>query len=255
MDGINIDDLTIEQYLRLTQENQTPSMVKKVDDMTIAKYIEYEERMKRQYNRNYGTYFPTYSGHFTSNNNTTIEFPHNTYFNPIEPNTEFNYDFEDMELDEEVGYTTNGESVMSEHEAINPAYTVNTQSFEEELSSEEDLDEWLKAEMEKHMSKQNEKNEEDALIAIIKSIREECRVVHKNKQLSVSEADPKIYSEAMEDTINNDSFTSNLPYQPSLEELNLGSFLLPFTINNYNSYDMANIDASNNVMPRSIYEY
>ncbi|GJZ51395.1 hypothetical protein Tco_0605910 [Tanacetum coccineum] len=75
--GINIDDLTIEQYLRLTQENQTPSMVKK--------------------------------------------------------------------------------------------------SFEEELSSEEDLDEWLKAEMEKHMSKQNENNEEDALIAIIKSIREECR--------------------------------------------------------------------------------
>ncbi|GJT60367.1 hypothetical protein Tco_1003900 [Tanacetum coccineum] len=36
MDGINIDNLTIEQYLRLTQENQAPSRVKKVDDMTIA---------------------------------------------------------------------------------------------------------------------------------------------------------------------------------------------------------------------------
>ncbi|GJT53857.1 reverse transcriptase domain-containing protein [Tanacetum coccineum] len=192
MDGINIDDLTIEHYLRLTQENQTPSMVKKVDDMTIAEYIKYEERIKRQYNRNFGSYFPTYSGHCTSKNNTTIEFPRNAYFNPIQPNTEFNYDYEDMELDEEDSF-------------------------------EEDLDEWLKAEIENHMSKQNEKNKEDALIAIIKSTREECRVVHKNKQLSVLEADLKKSFEVMDDTVNNDSFTSNLPYQPSLEELNLGN--------------------------------
>ncbi|GJX40869.1 splicing factor [Tanacetum coccineum] len=121
MDGINIDDHTIERYLRLTHENQTPSM-----------------------------------------------------------------------------------------------------SFKEELSSEEDLNEWLKAEMEKHMSKQNEKNKEDALIAIIKSIREECRVVHKNKQISALEgADLKKSSKTMEDTINNDSFSN----------------------------------ASNNAIPRSIYEY
>ncbi|GJW61881.1 hypothetical protein Tco_0111216 [Tanacetum coccineum] len=144
MDGINIDDITIEQYLRLTKENQTPSMVRKIDDMAITEYIEYEERMKRQYSRNSGSYFPTYSGHCTSSNNTTI---------------------------------------------------------------------------------------------------------------SASEADLKKLSEAMEDTINNDSFISNLPYQPSLEELNPGSFLLLFTIDNYNSYAMANIDASNNFMPRSIYEY
>ncbi|GJW77980.1 reverse transcriptase domain-containing protein [Tanacetum coccineum] len=237
MDGINIDDLTIEQYIRLTQENQTPSLVKKVDDMTITEYIEYEERMKRQYSRNSGSYLPTYSGHCTSNNNTTIEFPRNAYFNPIQPNTEFNYDSKDMELDEEAGYTTDEESVMKE------------------LSSVKDFDGWLKAEMEKHMSKKNEKNEEDALIPIIKSIREECKAVYKNKQICALEADLKKSSEAMEDTINNDSSTSNLPYQPPLEELNPGSFLLPFTIDNYNSYDMASIDGSNNVMPRSIYEY
>ncbi|GJR68203.1 hypothetical protein Tco_0014268 [Tanacetum coccineum] len=129
MDGINIDDLTIEQYLRLTQENQTPSMVKKVDDMTIAEYIEYEERMKRQYIRNSRSYFPTYFGHCTSSNNTTIEFPSKAYFNPIQPNTEFNYDSKDMELDKEVGYTTDEESVMSKHKAIDHAHAVNTQSF------------------------------------------------------------------------------------------------------------------------------
>ncbi|GKE25433.1 reverse transcriptase domain-containing protein, partial [Tanacetum coccineum] len=196
MDGINIDDLTIEQYLRLTQEHQTPIMVKKVDDMTIAEY--------------------------------------------------------DMELVEEAGYTTDEESVMSEHETIDPVHAVNTQSLEEELSSEEDIDEWFNAKMEKHMSKQEEKSEEDALIAIIKSIREECKAVYKNKQLRVAEADLKKSSKAVEDTVNNDSFTSNLP---SLKELNPRSFLLPFTINYYNSYAIANIDASNNVMPRSIYEY
>nr|GEW05924.1 hypothetical protein [Tanacetum cinerariifolium] len=49
MDWININDLTIEQYLRLTQGNQKPSMVKKVDDMTIAEYIEYKERSIYEY--------------------------------------------------------------------------------------------------------------------------------------------------------------------------------------------------------------
>nr|GEV47020.1 hypothetical protein [Tanacetum cinerariifolium] len=106
-------------------------------------------------------------------NNTTLEFPPNAYFNPISPNTKFNYDFKDMKLDEEAGYTIDEESVMSKHEVINPAHVVNTQSFEEELSSKKDLDKWLKSEMEKHMSNQNGKNKEDALIAIIKSIREE----------------------------------------------------------------------------------
>nr|GEY25315.1 hypothetical protein [Tanacetum cinerariifolium] len=206
MNGINIDDLTIEKYLRLTQENQMPSMVKKVVDMTIAEYIEYEERIKRQYNRNSGSYFPTYSGHCTSNNNTSIEFPCNTSFNPIQPNTEFNYDSEDMDLGEEVGYTIDEESVMTKHEAIDLAHVVNTQYFEEELSYKEDVDEWLKAEMEKHMSKQNERNKEDTLISIIRSIREECRAVHKIKQISALEADLKKSYDPMEDTSKNDSF-------------------------------------------------
>nr|GFA65852.1 hypothetical protein [Tanacetum cinerariifolium] len=177
-------------------------MVKKVDDMTIAEYIEYEEMIKGQYIRNSRSYFPTYSGHCTSSNNTTLEFPRNAYFNPIPPNIKVNYDYEDMELVKEAGYTTDEKSVMSEHEAIDP-------SFKEELSSEEDLDEWLKAVIEKHMSKQNEKNKEDTLISIIKSIREECRVIYYNKQMSASKGvDLKKSSETMEDTINNNSFTS-----------------------------------------------
>ncbi|GJT52839.1 hypothetical protein Tco_0978996 [Tanacetum coccineum] len=44
----NIDDLTIEQYFKLTQENQSPSVGMKFDDMTIAEYLEYEEAVKTQ---------------------------------------------------------------------------------------------------------------------------------------------------------------------------------------------------------------
>ncbi|GJU73676.1 xylulose kinase-1 [Tanacetum coccineum] len=51
MDEIDIEDLTIKQYLRLTQESQTP---KKINDMTIAEYLEYEKKkirlfMKRKF--------------------------------------------------------------------------------------------------------------------------------------------------------------------------------------------------------------
>ncbi|GJY28614.1 putative reverse transcriptase domain-containing protein [Tanacetum coccineum] len=53
MDRVDIENLTIEQYLKLTQESQTPN---KVDYMTIAKYLEYEETIKTQDYDNYQPY-------------------------------------------------------------------------------------------------------------------------------------------------------------------------------------------------------
>nr|GEV14013.1 hypothetical protein [Tanacetum cinerariifolium] len=43
MDGINIKDLTIEQYLRLTQENQTPCMVKKFFEEELSSEEDLDE--------------------------------------------------------------------------------------------------------------------------------------------------------------------------------------------------------------------
>ncbi|GJV13502.1 hypothetical protein Tco_1355043 [Tanacetum coccineum] len=60
-------------------------------------------------------------------------------------------DKDDIELDEEARYTFDEGSVTSKHEALDPAHVNNARSLDEELSSEEDLDEWLKGEMEKHM--------------------------------------------------------------------------------------------------------
>ncbi|GKC20653.1 hypothetical protein Tco_1022803, partial [Tanacetum coccineum] len=72
-------------------------------------------------------------------------------FNVIQSNIKFSYDSEDMELDKEVEYTTDEESGTSKHEALDPAHVNDARSLDEELSSEEDLDEWLKGELEKHM--------------------------------------------------------------------------------------------------------
>nr|GEZ45457.1 hypothetical protein [Tanacetum cinerariifolium] len=46
MDGVDINNLTIEQYLRLTQESHTP---KKIEDMTIVEYLEYEKKIFLDY--------------------------------------------------------------------------------------------------------------------------------------------------------------------------------------------------------------
>ncbi|GJZ98245.1 hypothetical protein Tco_0670698 [Tanacetum coccineum] len=68
MGEVEIDTLTIEQYLMLAQGNQAPGMVKSefrgikekdIEDMTIAEYMEYEAEMKRQSWRNARPYFST----------------------------------------------------------------------------------------------------------------------------------------------------------------------------------------------------
>ncbi|GKB07159.1 hypothetical protein Tco_0835392, partial [Tanacetum coccineum] len=85
MDEVDIEDLTIEQYLRLTQESQTP---KKIEDMTIAD---------------------------TPTPDPIQEFA--PYFDPNQPDTKSDCDSEDME--EEGEYMTDDEKVMNEQEENN----------------------------------------------------------------------------------------------------------------------------------------
>ncbi|GKD85439.1 hypothetical protein Tco_1356593 [Tanacetum coccineum] len=244
MDGINIDELTIEQYLMLTQDNQAPNMIntKELENMTIAEYVEYEELMKRENNRNSRSYFPADYGNFTSSHNKSKEFPHCSHINlppllpcfkPIQLNNESDYDSDDMELDEEDGYITDEELVMSEQETSDPAGTPNTQSFKEELTLEYDLNEWLKAVMEKHIT------------------------VYKSKQIDALETDKIVEESSMtiNDTIEeDDSFTSTLPCQLPLKELSPRSFLFPCTIGSLNLYAMADLGACVNMMPNSIFK-
>ncbi|GJS55219.1 hypothetical protein Tco_0628581 [Tanacetum coccineum] len=156
MDEVDIEDLTIEQYFSLTQENQT---TKKIKDMTIAEYVEYKKKMNKNHISNTKTYLPTYFSKSAPTHDPIREFSH--YFVPNQPGAESNYDSED--IDEEVEYMTDDKVVMSEQEESNHGNTQNIQHFEEK----DDVDKWLNAELTKHMSMQGVENTEDALISII----------------------------------------------------------------------------------------
>ncbi|GKC00477.1 hypothetical protein Tco_0986613 [Tanacetum coccineum] len=80
MDEVDIGDLTIEQYLRLTQENQTP---KKIEDMTIAEYVKYEKMMNENHISNTKSYLPTYFSKSAPTYDPIREFAH--YFGPNQP--------------------------------------------------------------------------------------------------------------------------------------------------------------------------
>ncbi|GKD25432.1 copia protein, partial [Tanacetum coccineum] len=217
MGEVDIDTLTIEQYLMLTQGNQAQGM--------------YEAEMKRQTWRNARSYFPTnrdtyslnhdrsrvlgYEHHFDDSKiNAYYDLPPSLpYFKPIQPHTEDTYE----PLEENTNVVSKDESETGEQRMIidtndDKPFSPNPQHNDEELSLDEDLDRWLKAEMEKRMCGQDKESEENALIDILKSL---------------------------------------LP----LKELNPGSFTLPCTIGNLNLYAMADLGASVNVMPKSIFEH
>ncbi|GKC19217.1 hypothetical protein Tco_1021367 [Tanacetum coccineum] len=108
------------------------------------------------------------------------------YFGPNQPNTESDYDSEDME--EEVEYMTDDEVVMSEQEEGNHEYAQSTRHFKDE----DDVDKWLNTEIKKHMSMQKVKSKKDALISIIKSIRQEMRDGIKKRQFEASTVNDEI---------------------------------------------------------------
>ncbi|GJS55210.1 hypothetical protein Tco_0628572 [Tanacetum coccineum] len=215
MDGVDSDNLTIEQYLRLTQESQTP---KRIEDMTMAEYLKYEKKVNKNHINNTKSYLPTYFGKSTLTHDPIQEFAH--YFGPNQLGVEFDCDSKDME--EEVEYMTNDEVVMSEKEESNHGYTQNIQHFEEK----DDVDKWLNAEITKHISMQGVENIKDALISII------------NNKVD-----------------NADDNTSNTAPCRLPKELSSGSFLLPFNINNHNFYATTTLDAKDNIMPQRVCEY
>ncbi|GJT43278.1 hypothetical protein Tco_0951993 [Tanacetum coccineum] len=225
MDEVDIEDLTIEQYLRLTHKSQTP---KKIEDMTITEYLEYEKKVNENHISNTKSYLPTYFG----------------------KSAESNCDSEDME--EEVEYMTGDEVVISEQEESNHGYTLNIKHLE----GKDDVDKWLNAEITKHMNMHGVENMKDALISIIKSIRQEMKddiMKRKFEALTTSVSD-EVSSIASNEVDNADNNTLNTAPCRLHKELIPGSFLLPFNINNHNLYDTTTLNAKDNIMPQRVYE-
>ncbi|GJZ78800.1 hypothetical protein Tco_0643637 [Tanacetum coccineum] len=184
MDGVDVEDLTIKQYLRLTQESQTP---KKIEDMTITEYLEYEKLMNMNNISNAKSYLPTY--------------------------------FSEKEKD--------------------------------------DVDKWLNAEITKHMSMQRLENMNDALITIIKSIKQEMKddIIKNQFEASTASVSDETSSIASNEVEKYDNNTLNTTSCRLPKELRLGSFLLPFNIDNHNFYAITTLDAMDNIVPLKVYEY
>ncbi|GJV14066.1 hypothetical protein Tco_1359389 [Tanacetum coccineum] len=116
--------------------------------------------------------------------------------------TKFDCDSEDME--EEAEYMTDDEVVMSEQEECNHGV----------------------------------ENMKDALISIIKSIRQEMKddIMKRQFEASTTSASDEVSSIASNEVDNADDNTSNTAPCRLPKELSPKSFLLPFSINNHNLY-------------------
>nr|GEV07580.1 hypothetical protein [Tanacetum cinerariifolium] len=171
---VDIEDLSIEKYLKLTQESQTP---KKFKDMTIAKYLEYKKKVNENHISNTESYSLTDFVETSPICDLIWESAH--YFDLNQPGTKSDYD-----LEEEDENLTDDEVVMSEQEESNHAHTQNIKHFEEK----DDVDKWLNAEIEKHMNIQGVENIKDALISIIKTIRKEMKDDIVKEQFEASTA-------------------------------------------------------------------
>ncbi|GKC27593.1 copia protein [Tanacetum coccineum] len=230
MNEVDIENLTIEQYLMLTQEKQTHGMIrtefgriitKNIDDMTIAEYIEYEAEMIRdlwRYTRNSG--LTTLGGtknlenmHQLDKLKTNAYFPSiPTCFEPAQPRID---DIHDPSRNDPNDYHL---------------FTPQSHYETKEVSFDEDVDEWLNEELSKRMNGQDKEEEKDALIDILKQWL---------KNAKDEEGDtPK-----------------TLPYQQISNEINAGSFTLPCTIGNLKINVMTDVGARINMMPKSLFEH
>ncbi|GJX42939.1 hypothetical protein Tco_0259615 [Tanacetum coccineum] len=182
---------------------------------------------------------------------TTASAILNLIFPHIFASADSDYDSEDME--EEVEYTTDDGVVMNEHEESNHGYTQNIQHFKEK----DDVDEWMNVKITKHMSMQGVENMEDALINIIKSIRQEMKdgIMKRQVEASIAHVSDEASSIASNEVDKADDNTSNTAPCRLPKELSPGRFLLPFNINNHNLYAITTLDAKDNIMPLKVYEY
>ncbi|GJT44409.1 hypothetical protein Tco_0953124 [Tanacetum coccineum] len=129
MDEVDIEDLTIERNLELTQENPAPRVGIKVDDMTIAEYLEYEETIKTQ---DYDDYQP----HSAKTNVPTKYRDHLSHNPPLDAKT--NHYFQ-----------APLSPIYPEITKIPSKHTRDNEVIKEQEHSDQGLGDWFEAELEK----------------------------------------------------------------------------------------------------------
>ncbi|GJT19066.1 hypothetical protein Tco_0877772 [Tanacetum coccineum] len=119
------------------------------------------------------------------------------------------------------------------HTGGDKPFTPKPRPEDEELSSDEELDDWLKTEIDLHnKGKQIEASSNKTNEVHEMSFVEEDDIQNEENDISVA-----------------------LPCQLPPKELNPGSFTLPYTIDSLNLYSIADLGARVNIMPRLIFEH
>ncbi|GKA23824.1 phospholipase-like protein [Tanacetum coccineum] len=117
------------------------------------------------------------------------------------------------------------------------------------VTSDEDVDEWLNAEMSKCVIE-----EEDALIDILKTMVEECKSIYKKAQIP-SRRTSKIQGVSFVAEEEEGKSSETLPCKQQSNEINPRGFTLPCTNSNLKIYVMADVGAVINMMPKSLFEH
>ncbi|GJT58960.1 phospholipase-like protein [Tanacetum coccineum] len=201
--------------------------------MTIAEYMEYEARMKRQNvhptkcedmdfnclcSKSVAMEYPYYS----DNAKIDLYYALPPCFQPTQTHTNYGHEYTYKDFGEDMGS-------IEECELEQTDRTVN---------------EWFKTEIEKYRRMQQKKNQE---CAKTKALIQKA-FARTNKLQGVSFV-------ADDDVLEGDIPSKFLPCQLPPKELNPGSFTLSCTIGSLNLYAMADLGASVNVMPKSMLEH
>ncbi|GJY95332.1 putative reverse transcriptase domain-containing protein [Tanacetum coccineum] len=134
-------------------------------------------------------------------------------------------------------------------------FTPQSHHETEEVSSDEDVDEWLNEELSKRMTGQDKEEEEDALIDL-KTVVKECKSIYKKAQIRTPSCrTSEIQGVSFVAEAKEGDSSETLPYQQPSNETNPRSFTLPCTIGNLKIYDMADVGAGINMMPKSLFEH
>nr|GEV53952.1 hypothetical protein [Tanacetum cinerariifolium] len=123
-------------------------------------------------------------------------------------------------------------------------FAPNSHYEDEEVSSDEDVDEWLNVEMSKHMTGQDKEEDKDALIDILKIVVEECKSIYKKAKIKApSGRTSKIQGISFVTKKKEEDSSETLPCQLPPKEIIPESFTLPCIMCNLKLYAMANLGA------------
>ncbi|GJT15876.1 phospholipase-like protein [Tanacetum coccineum] len=203
-------------------------ITKNIDDMTRAEYMEYKAEMRSLENipqpnkLKTNDYFPSIP----------------PCFKPAQPRTD--------DIHDPLGNKPN------DYHLFTPQSHYKTK----EVRSDEDVDEWLNEELSKRITREDNEEEEDALIDILKTVVEEYKSVYKKAQIRTpSSGTSEIQGVSFVSKEEGGDSSETLPYQQPSNEINPGSFTLPCTIGNLKIYVMADVGARINMMPKSLFEH